>query len=834
MGITIVICTECIKMSYRIISISIVNNNRLLNKGTREIHYEPKESIQLILAQNGYGKTTLMWELSPLPAIPANYAKGGYKKFKCELNGHIYELLSDFTKGSKHSFLKDGQELNVGGTITVQKQLVEAELRYTQELHYLLMGQTKFTSLTTQKRKELLVSLCNVDVSYGMRVYASAATNARNVVGAIKHNEQKLVEATAALLSDEDHTALTNQMAEFTAQTSNLYSNKELGLVFSDAEQAELQMVTQGMEDLSRKILELGRPDLEGAKDLAELNARIFESEAELRNVQTKLELKSGEYDGLTGLLGQLEHTGDQRTEDIVAEVNQLNERLSSLRVPKELLELTDPELVAADALNNAAGMDDICLQIEPNPELSVYNQTTVSAKEQQSKEIQMSMDKLAHRKRLAEETIAHMKAGEKNTCPDCGYVWIPGYSESRMLQQEQIVEQCNVGIASWAPQLAEVQEWLERSQTWKQHFMRFRALVNSIPRLEYYWAQLRASQALQNAPKSLIGTLERFGRQMLLASEYKSIQARLELLNGVLEKRKLLEQASSLTLSTKAKQLESEIETLTERLTVLKVTVDRQKQTLQQATQLGNWINQLLRVMIEAQRLTLLKARVERNAALDQAINELNQQSGLIASRLQKSLSTIEISNHLQKNAIELETSQRAYEILLAELSPTDGLIADSLSGFVKEFVKQLNRVIAYVWRSPMLVLPCAVEEGGLSYKFPVKMLDSAPTADVAETSRGESEMIDFAFVLVAAHYLGVSHYPIFMDEVGGHFSEEHRQTLFDYIKLLVETRTVNQVFIVSHFAATHGSLKHAEVNVIDRTGVMITPAVNRNFKVV
>lgn len=821
-------------MSYRIISLAIVNNLRLLNKGTREIHYEPKESIQLILGQNGYGKTTVLWELSPLPAIPANYAKGGYKKFVCELNGHMYELLSDFTKGSKHSFLKDGQELNVGGTITVQKQLVEAELRYTQELHYLLMGQTKFTSLTTQKRKELLVSLCNVDVSYGMRVFASAATNARNVVGAIKHNEQKLVEATAALLSDEDHQSLTEQMAEFTAQTSNLYSNKELGLVFSQSEQAELQMVTQAIEDLSKRILTLGRPDLEGAKDLAELNAKIFETDAQLRDTQTKLELKSAEYDGLTGLLGQLEHTGDQRTEDIIAEVNSLNDKLSSFKIPKELLELTDPELVAADALNNASTFDDICLQIEANPDLTVFNQTTVSAYETRAQEIQLSIDRLLHRRKIAEENIAHMKAGERNTCPDCGYVWIPGYSESKMLQHEQTVEECNRGIAGWEPQLVEVKEWLERAQAWKQQFLRFRALSGSTPRLEHHWSQLRQTQALQNAPKSLIGTLERLGRQMLLASEYKSIQGRLGLLNGVLEKRKLLEQASSLTLSTKAKQLEFEIETLTETQGQLKTQLDRQRVTLQQATQLGTWVNQLERVLVEAQRLTLLKARVERNEMLDKAINELNQQSGLIASRLQKSLSTIEISNHLQKNAVELQQAQRAYEILMAELSPTDGLIADSLSGFVREFVKQLNKVIAFVWRSPMLVLPCAVEEGGLNYKFPVKMLDSVPTADVAETSRGESEMIDFAFVLVAAHYLGVSHYPIFMDEVGGHFSEEHRQTLFDYIKLLVETRTVNQVFIISHFAATHGSLKHAAINVIDRSGIMITPEVNKNFRVV
>ena len=46
--------------------------------------YSPHERHQLILGTNGSGKSSLLGEMSPLPADPRNYTKDGYKKIEIE------------------------------------------------------------------------------------------------------------------------------------------------------------------------------------------------------------------------------------------------------------------------------------------------------------------------------------------------------------------------------------------------------------------------------------------------------------------------------------------------------------------------------------------------------------------------------------------------------------------------------------------------------------------------------------------------------------------------------------------------------------------------------
>ena len=70
--------------------------------------------IQIFIGTNGSGKTSLLNELHPLPAIRSSYKKQGYKKLIVEHEGNEYILTSDFSDKTKaHSFIKNGEELNL-------------------------------------------------------------------------------------------------------------------------------------------------------------------------------------------------------------------------------------------------------------------------------------------------------------------------------------------------------------------------------------------------------------------------------------------------------------------------------------------------------------------------------------------------------------------------------------------------------------------------------------------------------------------------------------------------------------------------------------------------
>jgi len=83
------------------------------------------------LGTNGCGKTSLLWELSPLPGEPAHFTKEGSKTTRLTYNNNNYLLTSKFSPKPDHSFIKNDEELNPGGTITAQKDLVFQEFGIT-------------------------------------------------------------------------------------------------------------------------------------------------------------------------------------------------------------------------------------------------------------------------------------------------------------------------------------------------------------------------------------------------------------------------------------------------------------------------------------------------------------------------------------------------------------------------------------------------------------------------------------------------------------------------------------------------------------------------------
>ena len=99
-----------------------------LMPGVSRFVYTPSTTCQIILGTNGSGKSSILYELSPLPASKGEYIEGGFKRIEISHKGAHYVLESSFKHGNKHSFTRDGEDLNPGGTGAVQKELVKREV----------------------------------------------------------------------------------------------------------------------------------------------------------------------------------------------------------------------------------------------------------------------------------------------------------------------------------------------------------------------------------------------------------------------------------------------------------------------------------------------------------------------------------------------------------------------------------------------------------------------------------------------------------------------------------------------------------------------------------
>jgi hypothetical protein len=137
------------------------------------------------------------------------------------------------------------------------------------------------------------------------------------------------------------------------------------------------------------------------------------------------------------------------------------------------------------------------------------------------------------------------------------------------------------------------------------------------------------------------------------------------------------------------------------------------------------------------------------------------------------------------------------------------------------------MNNFISKIWLYPLAVIPCGLDDDGtleLDYKFPLKVQnhpDKVP--DVSKGSSAMQEIVDLAFKITAIKYLGLEDSPLLIDEFGKTFDKEHRVAAAHGIKQLIELRSFTQLFTISHYEATYGSLTNAEICVLCSNNISI-----------
>ena len=168
--------------------------------GVTKLTYTPKSPYQLFTGKNGIGKSSLISEISPLPCEATDLREGGYKYVKLSHRGSKYELLYELHKKLESSFKKDGVELNQGGIIKAQRNLIWEHFQYGDDIHDLLLGNTLLSNMTPQVRREWFVRMSKSDINYAISFYNRLKSTERDIKGAIKLNKQRLINEQAKLM----------------------------------------------------------------------------------------------------------------------------------------------------------------------------------------------------------------------------------------------------------------------------------------------------------------------------------------------------------------------------------------------------------------------------------------------------------------------------------------------------------------------------------------------------------------------------------------------------------------------------------------------------------
>lgn len=847
----------------KITSLTLIRYKRLALNSINEFTINPKEQVQLILGTNGCGKSSVIKELTPLPPDQNDYWKDGSKTIFINNRNSNYVLKSTFSPTPKHSFIKDDVELNTGFTITTFKELVRQEFGITQEIHDLLTGTELFHQMSPARRREWFVKLSDVSYDYALKVYDELRIRSRDLVGAIKRNKNFLVTETSKLMSEVEEKKLRSE-ADIVIKELNILIEQSAPLDKPIPEYLnDYNIIEKTLIDTSNQLLRLKcvapygthpfGEDPYGMQTLDDCGTTINSSVITISGIDkiidnlkhnvtainTLLNTKITDYTKLQDTLSVLTKTGELG-------IKSLDSKLVTLKESRELLfkkirlgiTVNEPKnvLSALDTVSDT--LIDLFSIIQNNSERQYTQQKLIDLKTKYQITLDSKQTKLKLLSNL-ESAKLHQETHKTNNvvdCPKCNHRWSIGYDENKYNQILKDLDVLLENISGIDKDIKQVELDIEDFNLYGDRYRTYINCVRGWTILTSFWEYLTEHKYPSDAPKMVIISIGQFKEDLDILINIECLDNEINETLQLIEKAKEIGDANIVEVKNKLLSLEIEIANKTDTLSQTQIKIleyDKYKKQLNTAeelrTRLENLISDIENVNLETvemmrrDTLNLCVKQLQQSLALKEtALSTVNVQKGIVK----------DLSNNLEKMIKE----SSVIDLLMKNLSPTTGLIADGLLGFIKTVINQMNSIINNIWIYPLIIKDCSVsslENSDLDYKFP--MIVGSKTnivSDIKLGSKGIKEIIDLSFKISSMKYLGLSEYPLYLDEFSANFDKTHKTSATSAIKALLSVSHFSQMFLVSHDYAEYGIFNNKEVCVLDKTN--ITVPVNYNEHVI
>lgn len=811
----------------KILYIELFGYKRLKLTNIQHLKIDFTEKIQLILGSNGSGKSSLMRELTPLPASPADYSKDGYKIIEIQKGKDHYLLKSEFGGKAKHSFVVNGENLNIGdGTAQIQKDLVKLHFGITAEIHSLMLGDTKFHSMSVADRRYWFTQLSDTSYSFALSAYQKLKEAYRDTTGAIKMAQTRLAQETQKLLSKDEEAKYKGEVKDLTEFLHYLLSQTSPKVYNVDQLKQTAKNDLRQMDLLAKQIKTARSLILSGTVSEEELQNKVNKLSGNVYALEHQVhqlsELLAHEQD----LARQIQATG-------VQDINELNNRLlelsrleiktkENIRLPvdwepqsaqecKRVLVSIVPSLT--ELLVSLPEDPDKTITRERQSYLSEYCKTTNGSLR--------SLDKQQLATLARKSELERLKSVHKTECPNCNHSWIQGFNETEYLQLCSAAVRQGEMLDKLQKELTEKQQALDHLSACLDTRAQLLGMLRHYTTLNPLWSKIMESDLIKTNPRSIVSMLN---TAMMDLNEFIKLDSIAKESAELLELRKKIAGNSEQDfdkLKNKTAKLETMLFSAQTDLSARKYLLKEQTKTLEQLRSLKEKTEVLEGLLTKTTSVGKDLIEVQRSQTLKQVIQVVQSE----LTRKEQALSQMHIQravvSDLEKQVKTYEEQASVLKVMVREMSPTEGLIAKSILGFINNFVNQVNSFIRKIWLYPLELVPILPTEDNqvdLDYKFALKAgdNDSDPVPDVRMGSTAMREVIDLAFRVVAMQYLGLKECPLLLDEFAASFDAAHRQAAYYTIGNVIAQSDFSQLFIVSHYEQTYGSMTNCEITVI------------------
>lgn len=810
------------------------NHKRLSLNNISDITLNFTSILQIILGSNGSGKSSLLNELTMWPGTPSDFRSGGQKHIEGWHRGKFYRAISNYNgKTGKHSLVEvvDGveTELNEGGTGGIQKKLIEEIFNYNTKVHDVLTGNVRFTSMSPSQRKDWLSTLSTNDFTFANNLFKDITTSYRDVLGARKKTQERLGNALDKVVDEEMYLELKKRQKLLSEQIEELMSNRDLDVDPSPVE-SKLEMLLSEQLTITKRVLNsrpryLNDPNVKSDEDLDKI----------ISDVTYKLKLNESEQSSIKNRLSDVDEMLSKLTTG-EGGVEVVYRRLDDIR--KELDGLENPNI--ANSKHLTADMEAMEQQLRTILESVVCLGGDILGKVE-GEDLCSELKSIKERIQLLEIHIPRIEGQLEDmsnardvTCPSCNYVWRPGVSEKEEAALKTKLDAARKELADKLKTKDDIEDSCVKFAEFEKLLANLKYLEEMHP-VAMFWDKALEFDLRGGSATAIMGEFVTILSKLKEQNKYDELIAQAKSAESIVGQHEQLTKGTDLgDFTSKHKELASELEVKfndheaysseLSKLKTFKAFSDMMSSSLDRLEFLDREIAKTFKTYLQQSKSKVLESTLRDKqsslASVSKSINDKDLMMGIV--------------NDLKINEEELSQDSESYSLLVGALSNTSGLIASQIRIFINSFVVKLNEIIGQIWEYDLIVQPCDIEKGELDYKFPLVVKhDDMVVPDISRGSQGQKDVIDLAFTLMVSRFMDLTDFPLYLDETGASFDEEHRSKFTAFIKTLVERHNCSQVFLVNHYQAVHGALTGAEFCVLDSKNITVPKTYNTHVEI-
>lgn len=804
----------------KIIEIELYKYRRFNLNHIERFRYTIGQKSQIILGTNGSGKSSLLSELSPLPSKSKNFYEGGFKRIIIEHRNSRYVLTSD--SANKHSLLKDDVELNEGHTFSVQKQLVMQEFNLNDKLFSILSGKINFCDMNIGERRKWFTYLSDNDYDYIGSVYDKIREKYHSLQSDLKSIMIFKEKEIASVLSDADIQVIRKTIAEYRQSIDALNAIKQN----VSQEDSEIHDQIRSTEKQIQDTIEIYRRYLRelnyfvlSRKNIGQLNKDLSDLNQEIYKTDGKIETLVTQLDALTYQINNLSDTESQST--IQNRLNEIQEILNSERS----IEIENISELYHCFQSVKENLQNTLMELPENSQRQFSKDVLENVEKRLSENSSQTVifqDTEQQLRRIWTEQENALLDTNKVSCPQCHYTWQAGYDPIKHRTSKEEWSKITELLTKLSEEKIHLTQQKEEILNYSAQYRSFIQFFKVYPILQYVHDQIKETvlsnpqQAIQKLDQLFLEIQTAYKHQLLL-DEQKQLQSHQSSFFSDPDKIKadLIRQKNDLDQQIHILYNENRTHKSMEKLYKEQVEILEKIQRQQDA------------LLHMSQKLdTFISDSVK--SALNKGINEV------LKDLLTKMLNTQNLlaDNDRHEDAIReferqeknIKESLEVVKILETILSPKAGIIADSLIGFINTILAYINDFVSEIWTYPIEIIPVEIEENDiLDYKFKVKINDNEVIDDISESSSGLKEIINLGFKICVMSYLNFKGYPIYLDEFGSTFDMQHRFNTSSIISDLVNDDMFSNIFMISHYEESYGSMKNTDVIVMHDANISI-----------